>query len=429
MMVVSTISILNAGAQDWNWGSNEKKARECWSVLEQKLVESDYTGAKDACAWLLGNAPKLNVSLYIKASKVYENLVEQTEKLNAEDPKLKGLKDTALLVYDRRVLNFGDEAYVLDRKGMLAYEYYGKEKSQIDNLYTLYNKIVTLNGNKTTAVNFTYFMRVAVLKYRMNTLSKEEILKLYLNIEDLIDQEVKDFTSKGESSDMLERNRESIEKTFDKYVELSCDDLKLAYKSKFEAQASVDVAKKIFTTMASNKCTSDPLFIKATEYLISKEPEGKYYQVLSGVYFNQKEYNKSYSMYEKSLEITKDSAAKSDIYLSMAQIKYTQNDFSGARSNALKSIDFGKNYSNAYNLIGAMYESSYNTCKSESSVASKAVFIAAYEMYAKAGNTERMNVLHASFPTVEEMFMANTKEGDTFTVGCWINRSVTLRKK
>ena len=425
--VLAIVSFSRASAQEWNWGTNEKKARESWSVMEQKLVESDYKGAHSACAFLLTNAPKLNVDLYVKASKIYENLIEVYEKDNAQESIIAGLKDTALLIYDKRAQNFGNEAYVMDRKGMIAYDYLGREKTQLDNLYNLYNNIVTLNGNNTTAVNLTYFMRVAVMKYRYKTLTKDEILKIYLNLEDLLDQEVKSYTAEGKSSDILEKNRKSIENTFDKYVELTCDDIKLAYQSKFEAEPSVDNAKKIFSTMASNKCTSDPLFVKATEYLLQEEPEAKYYNVLSGVYFNQKEYSKAYTMYEQSLAISEDSTEKSDIYMSMAQIKYTQSDFSSARVNALKSVGFGSNYANAYNLIGAMYESSYNSCKGESPIASKAVYLAAYEMYAKAGNTDRMNVLKASFPSVKELFMENLKEGDSFTVNCWINRTVVLK--
>ena len=62
-------------------------------------------------------------------------------------------------------------------------------------------------------------------------------------------------------------------------------------------------------------------------------------------------------------------------------------------------------------------------------IASKAIFIAAYDMYSKAGNTERMNAMHSSFPTVEELFMNNLKEGDSTHIGCWINKNVALRKK
>lgn len=425
-LIASCSSIFS---QDWKWGSNENKAREQWNLLEQKLVESDYKGAHKACSWLLSNSPQLNVDLYIKASKVYEHLVDQETNDKHDETLIKPLKDTALLIYDKRAQFFGNEAYVLDRKGMVAYDYLYKNKTQTDNLYSLYQKIVDLNGANTTAVNLTYLMRISALKYKANTLTKDDIFKLYLKIEDLLDQEFSLYSKEGKSTDLLSLNKESIEKTFNKSVELNCEDIKVAFASKFNSTPNVESAKKIFSSMYTSTCTSDPLFIKATEYLITNQPEGKYYQVLSKVYFNNKEYNKSYDMYEKSLQFAQDSSSKSDIYLSMAQINYTQNNFTASRANALKSLELGHNQTNCYNLIGALYESSYNSCKSENTIKAKAVFIAAYDMYAKAGNTERMTATHNSFPTIEEIFMNNLKEGDSIHIDCWINKSISLRKK
>ena len=33
------------------------------------------------------------------------------------------------------------------------------------------------------------------------------------------------------------------------------------------------------------------------------------------------------------------------------------------------------------------------------------------------------------FPTMEDIFVRNKKEGDLIKVGCWINENVALKKK
>ena len=181
--------------------------------------------------------------------------------------------------------------------------------------------------------------------------------------------------------------------------------------------------------MAGQSCTSDELFLKATEYLLANKPEYKYYQILSSVYFNEKKYEEAYKMYEQGMTLTTDSTQKAEAYYSMAQLDQRLNKYAQARNNANKSIALGSDNTAAYNLIGNMYESSYSSCKSEDLLASKAIFIAAYNMYAQAGNSERMAEMKKMFPTVSEMFMQNTKEGEVVKVGCWMNMNVVLKKQ
>lgn len=422
--------VVNATAQDWNWGANESKAKQQWSLLEQKMIESDYEKAQAPCSWLLQNAPEISENLYIDASKVYENMVKiRTKELGKNDPEVKALQDTALMIYDQRIQYFGNEAYVLDRKGIVAYKYLAQREGGLDNLYGLYTKIIALNASQITAVNLTNFMKVGILKHKGNELSKQEVLQLYLKLQDLIAQEASVYKAEGKSVKTLDKNKTKIDETFSKYVTLDCQDIHTAYGEKFDKEQTVDLAKKIFSAMSGQDCSSDELFIKATVFLLEKAPEYKYFQVLSSVYFNEQKLEASYQMYADGLAFTTDSVQQSKAYFSMAQIGQIQNKYAQARADAQKSIAFGTENAAAYNLIGALYQNSYASCKSENPIATKAIFIAAYEMYAMAGNTASMAEMRKLFPTVSEMFMQNLKEGDTIKVDCWINRNVTLKKQ
>ena len=53
----------------------------------------------------------------------------------------------------------------------------------------------------------------------------------------------------------------------------------------------------------------------------------------------------------------------------------------------------------------------------------------AYEMYQKAGDSQRMASAKAQFPSIEEIFNENMKEGESLTVGCWINETVKLERR
>ena len=84
----------------------------------------------------------------------------------------------------------------------------------------------------------------------------------------------------------------------------------------------------------------------------------------------------------------------------------------------------------AYNLIGNLYFTSFDDCKGEQSqVQDRAIFIAAYDMYKKAGNSAQMAASKEQFPSIEDIFNEGKEEGDQVTIGCWINTTVNLQRR
>jgi len=57
------------------------------------------------------------------------------------------------------------------------------------------------------------------------------------------------------------------------------------------------------------------------------------------------------------------------------------------------------------------------------------VFIAAYNMYQKAGNARGMKNAQAQFPSMEEIFELGMEEGQVVKVGCWVNESVSVKRR
>lgn len=73
---------------------------------------------------------------------------------------------------------------------------------------------------------------------------------------------------------------------------------------------------------------------------------------------------------------------------------------------------------------------SFNDCKEEKSqVDDRLVFIAAYGEYQKAGNTAQMAKAKEQFPSIADIFSQGYEEGQSMTVGCWINTSVKLARR
>lgn len=85
--------------------------------------------------------------------------------------------------------------------------------------------------------------------------------------------------------------------------------------------------------------------------------------------------------------------------------------------------------SKAYTHIGNLYLNSQECYGQQSLVQDRSIFLAAYKMYEKAGNTSAMETAAKQFPSAEEIFNENKELGQQITVGCWINETVTLQKR
>jgi hypothetical protein len=93
------------------------------------------------------------------------------------------------------------------------------------------------------------------------------------------------------------------------------------------------------------------------------------------------------------------------------------------------------NDGNPYIIIGDLYASSANDC-GEDEISKKAAYWAAVDKYIRARSVdtsveqmanERISSYSRAFPAMERLFFHDLKEGDSYTVGCWINETTTVR--
>jgi hypothetical protein len=160
LCLILLLGFAGAMAQSPNWGASAAEAQEKYALFTDNTKQNNYAEAVKPLRWLLKNAPELGAPLYINGIKVYEGLVDKTK-----DPKLlTAYQDTALLLYDLRVKYFGDEANVLNRKGLKAYAYLNSRPNSLDQLYPLYAKIIDLNKDETYNHNVQVYMDLVCRK-------------------------------------------------------------------------------------------------------------------------------------------------------------------------------------------------------------------------------------------------------------------------
>jgi tetratricopeptide (TPR) repeat protein len=198
-----------------------------------------------------------------------------------------------------------------------------------------------------------------------------------------------------------------------------------------EDPGNTKLAKKIIQLSLSGKCTDSPLFMKAAKGVFAAEPDFGMAKVIglkckgNGDNACAKEY------LTQALTLTEDNTKKGEIYLALGGMEAERGARSSARDFFRKSVSVDPSLaSKAYGSIGNLYFTSFNNCKAGvSKVDDRGCYLAAYEMFRRAGNSSAMQRAKDQFPSKEEVFLEGKSVGATLSVGCWIGESVTIQTR
>lgn len=413
-------------SQDWKWGEDIVKAKGNWAYFRNLVSAKKYDEAAVKIPWFLNNTPDLNENLYIKASQVYEARVEAEK--DAE--KLEVLKDSALLMYDMRMKYYPEnKANILNRKGLLAWNYLSRRDGVAQELYDLYNKIYETNGDEMFIPNATAWMFAAVSAKQNGLIQEDELWEVYGNISGYLDGQREQYAENENVLSQIDQNEDLINRKFLRAVKLECEDFETRLGAKFRESKDLKLAKRLQNMMFRNGCTNSPLFKEVLAFVLESEPNTEGYKYMGYILAQEKQYAEAIAQYEKAIELSTSDKTKAGIYMDIANLYQVKGQKASARSNAMKAVSLGGNSQAAYTLIGDLYYSSYDQCKSTDIISARAVYIAAYNMYEKAGNEAKMIDAKDQFPTMEEIHQRNKSLGDQITIECWINETVALQKR
>jgi tetratricopeptide (TPR) repeat protein len=418
------IQLVAVAQPGWNWPEDRATAEEKNALYTDFLKQDNFKAALPHLDWLLANAPDLNESLYINGAKIYEGLADN----EPDAAKTVQYQEQALSMYDKRIQYFGNEGDVLNRKGYTAYKYYKDNKAKYPDLIKMFEKVYELNGVNTLDNNLLAFMDV-VRRFKLTggAITDVQVLDYYDEIMAIIDMK----KATGKNLDRIEKISENIDKLLTATVTVDCEFVENNLGPKLKADPTdLKLAKKILQLQLTGKCTDSPLFMTSSKIVNEKEPTYSLTKVIAQKLAAEGKNEEAFKYYNQAVELADDNQKKAEIYYDMAKINAADGQKVSARANARKALSMDPSFSDAYTLIGNLYLGSYDDCRGgESKVKDRAVFIAAYEMYKKAGNSQGMEKAKEQFPSIGEIFEEGMKEGDVLSVGCWVQESVTLQRR
>ena len=388
----------------------------------------NYREAIEPLQWLITNAPNLNKSLYQNGVKIYDNLA----KVEKDPARKQELIDSLLWMYDQRIEYFNDKANVMNRKAIKAYRYYIKDYDRSGELLQMFDEAYELAGNKVLDQNLLAYMNVIkVNKLVKKILTDDQVLDRYDNITSIIEYKIKAAQDAGKSTDKLNTQKSHIDNILTEIVVIDCEFVENTMGPKFkESPDDVKLVKRMFSFMLTGKCTDSPLFLDVAKQLQKLEPNYGLAKVIGTKCMSAKDFTCAEAYLKESLNYTEDGSEKGEVLVMLGNMKRIQGQKSAARNYYRQSSSADPTNKDAYEAIGDLYFTSFDQCKGEKDmVKDRLVFIAAYKMYQRAGDRQKMSNAKAQFPSTEEIFNGDYNKGQAMTIGCWINEAVELASR
>ena len=348
--------------------------------------------------------------------------------------------DTVMMIYDKRVECFGEPAYIEGRK---AFDYYYYFQNQISD-ELIYNMFKTTLDIKKENVNYFVinpFTKILSDRILNKEISVEEGGKYAQLLLDAVDYGTKSGKNKEAWSiinDYAPSRLENLEGVKGLY---SCEYYEKKYMALFnENPQDCEGINTAYRRLAWGGCNKEGI---AMNSLVSAKKENCYTPPpppgilrLAFDAYQDGNYSEAVGLFSQYVDESDDIDKKFKYNLLIAKIYYGDiKNFPKSRQFAMKAAENKPNSGEPYLLIGKLYASSGPLCGPGRGWDSQIVTWPAIDMFEKAKKDPLVAQEAQKFirtywqymPKKEDIFQRTIKAGSSFKVGCWINRTTTVR--
>jgi tetratricopeptide (TPR) repeat protein len=225
---------------------------------------------------------------------------------------------------------------------------------------------------------------------------------------------------------------DNVENMLVEMIDVDCNFISNTLGPKFEAAPELKLAKTILRLSVAGKCLdAASVAIDAAKYIFENDkPEFTLAKLIASKCYEVGDYKCAENYYTQAANLTDNNTLESEAYLSLANIQFKKGLKSGARDYAKKAIAIDPQNSSAASFIGTLYMNSSADCREgKDPVLDRTIFIAAYNWYARAGDSSGMARAKEQFPSMEDIFTWNYQIDQSVNIGCWIGETVKIQKR
>jgi hypothetical protein len=186
------ISIYNSPAQntgiylDPKYGTDSLSRIECavnLSTMSEFMKMDLFDYALPSWRKVFDECPASSRNIYLYGARIYQAVIEREK----NDERREGLVDTLMLIYERRIKNFGQEGLVSGRKGIDLLKY---RPEAIQEAYGCLKRSVNLSAKNAEETILVTYMQTSVYLFRNGKIQEQEVIDNYLVISDILSQRI-----------------------------------------------------------------------------------------------------------------------------------------------------------------------------------------------------------------------------------------------
>jgi tetratricopeptide (TPR) repeat protein len=421
------ISQENSGT-DYSSVEASKYCGDNLSSYREFFKKDLYGYAREPWVNVFRDCPGSSERMYVDGVTMYRSFIEKSP----DGPAREGLIDTLMLIYDRRIEYFGGEGNVLGRKGRDLLTYRGEDIEQVRNAYQILKRSVELMGKESQETVMVLLISSGTSLKREGIIDENQFIEDYVTVIGILDE-------KDPGSSPAERTRSAIDEILQKEDVQICEELNRFYDPQIERNRSdTTFLKKVILNFKTTGCDRSEVYLKALENLYDIEPGPESAHNLAILFITRNDLVKAAGFMEEAVKgENTDRETRAEWYYELAVVTQALGDPCKAIGAARESIKLKRNYGKAYILLGDAFIASIDD-KLGDDFQQRAAFWAAADMYKIAASSdpavkEEAEQILASclgqFPSQEDVFFHDIKEGDSFRVGGCINENTTVRAR
>lgn len=434
LFMTTLLSFGQKGVEDgsrYGHGEDSIRCLRNYSLYREYVKNDGYDDAIPFWRVVYSECPRVSKNVYIDGVEIYKYFID-----NAESPELKDqYVDTLMMVYDTRIKYYDQKGFVLGRKGVDLLRF-KRDAEAIEEAFGYLKESIELRKtNAEPAVLATYFT-AAITLYKAGVIEDTEVVSIFSEHNKLLDAAIEKHGNNKRQVSALEKVQEISTRNFIRSGAATCESIIAEFKPKFEAnQDNKEFLLNLTGMLSKLKCENSDLYAKASEKLYALEPSPGAAYKLAKMLVKKEEFNKASRYYNEAVNSEDNPDDKATYLYEHAIITAQLNDKVQARSYARKAVDLRPDWGEPYLFIGRLYANSSKECGADE-FERNAVFWVAVDKFIKAKKVdssvaatanELINQYSRYFPDKEEGFFRDIHEGDSYTVGCWINETTTVR--
>ncbi|MBL7964801.1 MAG: hypothetical protein JNM31_13265 [Flavobacteriales bacterium] len=408
--------------------ADSAKCVECLSLYQEFVKQNSLEDAVAHWHCALNLCPASRKGLYVDGARIRKYQIDK-QKDAAQKAKL---VDSLYALYDMRIQYFGEKGYVLGRKALDMLRYTPERKEQIFN--TLKESLAE-RGSSSEANALLAYYQVLNMLYGDSKATKKQMLEDFVMVMGFIDVNLAKPDMKPEDKELYMKARDGVSELFFKVAE--CPDIaRIAEDLSKERPGDMEVRRRLLKALNAKDCTEEPIYRTMAEEVHRASPthESAYSNAMLRV--KQQQWSPALEYLREAIELCTDCPDRVKYLLKAGQVASAAGNNVQARSYAERVLQVEPKNGEAMMLIGNAVAAAAAGCEG---IMSKMVYCLAYDQYAKARSAdpsvadraaERMASCAARFPTQEEAFFNQLKEGANYQVDCGgLTGTTTVRIK